>query len=302
MKVFVTGATGVLGRRVVPLLTAAGHTVTAVGRTPEKRAALERAGATAADVYLFDAAAVRAAVAGHDAVVNLATRIPPSSRAAFPGAWKENDRIRREVSAHLADAILAAGGGRLVQESFAPMYADGAAAWLDESAPLNPAPHTRSTLDAERAAARVTDGGGTGVALRFSFFYGPDGAFAEDFIKAVRRGLAPSFGAADRYFSSIHHDDAASAVVAALDLPAGVYNVTDDEPLTRRQFFDALADALGVAPPRFLPAWLARVMGSVGELLTRSQRMSNAKLRAASPWAPRYPSAREGWRAAVADS
>ncbi len=301
MNVFVTGATGVIGRRVVPLLTAAGHTVTAVGRTPEKRAALERAGATATGVDLFDAAAVRAAVAGHDAVVNLATRIPGTNRAFLPGAWAENHRIRREVSANLAAAVLAGGAGRLVQESFAPMYADAGAAWITEGGRLDPPPHTRSALDAESAAARVTEGGGVGVALRFSFFYGPDGAFAEGTLGMARKGLASTFGRADGYLSSIHHDDAASAVVAALDVPAGLYNVTDDEPLTRLAHFDALAEALGMEPLRLLPAWVAKLLGSLGDTVSRSQRMSNAKFRGVSPWAPRYPSAREGWRAAVAE-
>ena len=299
MNVFVTGATGVIGRRVVPLLTAAGHAVTAVARSPEKRAVLERVGAAALDVDLFAPAAVRAAVAGHDVVVNLATRIPPSNRAFLTRAWRENDRLRREASATLADAARAAGAERFVQESFAPIYPDRGEAWIDEAMLPAPAPHSRTSLDAEASAVRFSAGGGAGVVLRFGFFYGPDGAFARDTIQAVRRGLAPTLGRADDFVPSIHHDDAASAVVAALGLPAGIYNVVDDEPMRRRAFFDALAEALGVGPPRLLPAWLVPFTGSVGKTLARSLRISNGKLRQASGWAPRYPSAREGWRAAV---
>jgi nucleoside-diphosphate-sugar epimerase len=301
MKVFVTGATGVVGRRAVPLLTAAGHHVTAVGRTEEKRTALERAGASAVDVDLFDAAAVRAAVAGHDAVVNLATHIPPSSRAFLRSAWRENDRIRREASAILVDAAKTAGVERFVQESFAPMYPGRGEDWIDEAVRVAPAPHSRTSLDAEASAARFCEGGGTGVVLRYAFFYGPDGSFAQDTIRLVRKGLAPSIGRADDFLSSIHHDDAASAVIAALGLPAGTYNVADDEPLRRRAFFDALADALDVPPPTLPPAWLAPLTGSVGETLARSQRISNRKFREASGWAPRYPSAREGWQAVAAE-
>src|SRR3989441_12838719 len=121
-RVFLAGATGVIGRRVVPLLVAAGHRVTAVGRAPDKRAALERAGAAAIELDLFDAAAVRRAVAGHDVVINLATHIPPSSRAFVPGAWRGTKPMRRLVSHNLVTAVLSSGGGRFIHESVAPNY------------------------------------------------------------------------------------------------------------------------------------------------------------------------------------
>jgi len=294
-KVFLTGATGVIGRRVVPLLVAAGHQVTAVGRSAEKRAQLERQGARALAVDLFDAAAASAAVRGSDVVINLATHIPPSSRVWWPGAWRQNSRVRREVSANLAAAVRQTGAGRLIQESFAPIYADGGERWLDETAPVAAARYNRTVLDAETAAARVG-----GVVLRFAFFYGPDADFSQDAMGMVRRGWAPVFGSPEAYFSSIHHDDAATAVVAALELPAGVYNVTDDRPVPRREFAGAIAVALGVKPPRFLPRWLGKLAGSLGETLSRSQRIANGKLRSAG-WAPRYPSVVEGWRAVIKD-
>jgi nucleoside-diphosphate-sugar epimerase len=299
MRLFLTGATGVIGRRAVPALVAAGHEVTAVGRTPEKRAAIEQAGARAVAADLFDAEAVAAAVAGHDAVINLATAIPPASKAIRASAWRMNDRIRREASRNLVDAAVAAGASRYVQESFAPMYAGAGENWIDEGAPLDPAPHSRSTLDAEASARRFAEAGGAGVILRFGFFYGPDGSFAEDTIRAVRRGLAPTVGRPDDYLASIHHDDAGSAVVAALSVPAGTYNVVDDEPLRRREFYESLADALGVGRPKMPPSWLAGLTGSLGKTLSRSIRVSNRRFHEAAGWAPAYPSAREGWRAAV---
>lgn len=298
LRVFVAGATGVVGRRAVPLLVAAGHEVTAVGRTPEKRQRLAQAGATPVGISVFDADGLRDAVAGHDVVVNLATHIPHSAaRMLLPGAWRENDRVRRVGAAALADAALAAGARRFVQESFAPMYADGDDRWLDETAPVRPARYNRSTLDAEAAAARVAAAGGAGVVLRFGAFYGPDATHLPDLMRSVRAGWAPLPGAADAYVSSVSHDDAASAVIAALGVPAGVYNVVDDEPLTRRAYADALAAALNCPPPRLLPAWAPRFMGSLGALMSRSLRLSNRKLRDAAGWAPRFPSAREGWRA-----
>jgi nucleoside-diphosphate-sugar epimerase len=296
MKIFVTGATGVIGRRAVPLLIAAGHRVTAVGRTPEKRAALERLGAETAAVDLFDVGAVRAAVAGHEAVCNLATHIPPSSRVFLPGAWRENDRIRSVASANLVEAALAGGAERFIQESFGLIYPDRGDEWIDETVPLQPARYNRSVIDAERAAERFNQAGGTAVVLRFAGFYGPDSGMLLDLIKLVRKGWVPLPSSPEAFISSVSHDDAATAVVAALGVPAGVYNVVDDEPLRRREYFGSLAAALGVKPPKLPPAWMARLMGSLGEMLARSERISNRKLRAASGWAPKVPSVREGWR------
>lgn len=296
MRLFVAGATGVVGRRLVPLLVAAGHRVTAVGRSPGKRAALARLGAAPVEVDLFDREGVARRLEGHGAVINVATHIPPSSgRMLLRSAWKENDRIRREASANLATAALAAGAGRFVQESFAPIYADGGDRWVDESWPLRPVRYNRSVLDAERAAAEFTAKGGVGVVLRFAAFYGNDAFHVPDAIAIIRKGWAPLPGAPAAFFSSIHHDDAATAVLAALRARAGAYNVADDEPLSRREYVDSLAAAVGAPPPRLLPLWLTRLGGSLAELLSRSLRISNRKLREETDWAPAFPSVREGW-------
>ena len=301
MRIFVTGASGVIGSRVVPALLAAGHQVTAVARSAAKSEALERTGATVRSVDLFAPAELRAAVAGHDVVINLATHMPPMTfRMFIPGAWRENDRIRRTASANLVDAALAAGATRFVQESFAPIYPDNGDAWIDEGIPLRPVRYNRTVLDAEASARRFTDsGGGAGVVLRFAAFYGPDAGQLGVMAALIRRGWMPLLGPAHSYMSSVSHDDAAAAVVAALDVPAGVYNVSDDEPLRHRAFADALADALVVPRPRLPPAWAAYLAGGMGNLLARSQRVSNAKLRAATGWAPSYRSVREGFPAVV---
>ncbi len=299
MRIFIAGATGVIGRRVIPLLVGAGHQVTAVGRTPEKCAALERMGAVPAHVDLFAPDALRSAVVGHDVVVNLATHIPSSSRAFLPGAWRENDRIRRDVSANLVEAAIAGGADRYIQESFAPVYTDRGDEWIDERTPIQPARYNRSVADAERAAEHFIQSGHAGVVLRFAFFYGPDSGYTRDMIGFVRKGWALNLGPAEGFISSVSHDDAATAVVAALGLRAGVYNVADDEPVRRREYFDSLAELLGVASPKLPSAWMARLVGSLGETLARSLRISNRKLRAESGWVPSYPSVREGWRAVV---
>jgi 2-alkyl-3-oxoalkanoate reductase len=301
MRIFLTGATGVVGRRVVPILLGTGHQVTALGRSPDKRAALERMGASPVELDLFAPEAVQRAVKGHEAVINLATHIPASTaRMLLPGAWRENDRIRRDASRILVDAAIKAEAGFFIQESFAPIYEDGGDQWIDESWPIRPVAYNRSVVEAERSASRFSERGGTGVVLRFGMFYGADAFTARDLVQLVKKGWAPVFGA-NSFISSISHDDAATAVVAALGVGAGIYNVTDDAPMRRREWADALATALGAPAPRLPPSWLGRIGGSMMELLGRSQRISNRKLRQAAGWAPQYPSVREGWRAVVAE-
>jgi nucleoside-diphosphate-sugar epimerase len=301
MKIFIAGATGVIGRRAVPLLLAAGHAVSAVGRSPDSRRLLASHGATALDVDLCDARALRPAIAGHDVVINLATHIPPSSaKIFFARAWRENDRLRKHASAALVDASLASGVTRYVQESFAPVYPDNGDRWIDESVPLRPVRYNRTVLDAENSAERFARGGGAYVILRFGAFYGVDALQTRDLVAYVKRGWVPLPGKPTAYMSSVCHEDAATAVAAALSVPAGAYNVVDDEPLTHADFAGSLARLLGAPPPRFPPAGMEFLLGSLGRMLARSLRISNAKLRGASDWRPRFASAREGWPAVVA--
>ncbi len=295
MRVFLAGATGVVGRRLVPLLVEAGHEVTGVARSEVKAHALERQGARPVTVDLFNAEAVTPAVARHDVVINVATSIPSGSKVLMPGAFNDNNRIRGEASKNLSDAAIKAGAERFIQESFAAVYPDRGDEWIDESVPIEPAKYVRTVLDAERAAEDFTRSGGVGVVLRFSFFYGPDSSLTLDMVNAVRKGTAPSMGRPEGFMSSLWTDDAATAVFAALNVPAGVYNVTDDEPVRRREAFDALAAAMGVKTPWIPPDWLTKLAGSVAETLGRSLRLSNARFREASGWSPKVRSVIEGW-------
>jgi len=256
-------------------------------------------GAASARVDLFTPATLTEAVRGHDTVVNLATHVPPNSRAFLPGVWRETDRIRRVGSPNLMEAALAGGAMRFIQESFAPIYPDHGEEWIDERAPVRPGRYNRGIIDAEATAERFTQSGRTGIALRFAFLYGADSDFTRDAIRLVRKGWAPTLGRPEGFISWVSHDDAAAAVVAALAAGAGTYNVADDEPMRRRAFSDALAEVLGVGSPRLLPAWLTYVTGSLGDVLGRSLRISNRKLRAECGWFPKYPSMREGWPAVV---
>jgi nucleoside-diphosphate-sugar epimerase len=295
MKVFVAGATGVIGKRAVEQLVAAGHQVTAVARSAEKAAQLWSLGATPVAASLFDPASLRRAVAGHDVVVNLATHIPSIAGAAKPGAWSENDRIRTEGSANLVDAALAAGASRYIQESIVFTYPDSGDAWIDaESTPIEPTPMIQAVQAAEAAAARFTASGGSGVVLRFAMFYAPDASHTQSMVGAARKGAAFVAGKPSAYQPMIHADDAAAAVVAALDVPAGTYDVVDDEPLTKAEVGEVFGGRF-----RF-PGTLALLGGSQTSPLTRSQRVSNRRFKEATGWAPRYRSFREGLPAVLA--
>lgn len=297
MKMFVVGATGVVGRRVVAQLVGDGVEVTAVARTPAKADAVRSAGATPVHVSLFVREALAAAVAGHHVVVNLATAVPSGERSADAAAWSENHRIRREGARNLVDAALASGVPRYIQESISLLYADGGDRYLDESAPLDPTGITEPALAAEAEAARFAQHGAVGVALRFGTFYGFDSAHTIETIDAASHGVFAVPGPADAYWPSVTTDDAASAVVAALRAPSGVYNVAEDHPLTRAEHADALAAALGIGALRLsagdgLPADLS--------MMSRSLRVSSQLLTALTGWHPRFTSARQGWPAVVA--
>ena len=300
MNIFVTGATGVVGRRLVPKLIDAGHNVAALSRSPENAARLQEVGAGPVPVSLFDAAALQRALPGQDVVINLATHIPSSSmRALLPWAWSENDRIRKVGSATIANAALASGVRRFIQESFAPVYPDCGDRWIDETTPIAPVKYNRTVASAEGTAHAFMKGERDAVVLRFGAFYGPDSAHIREMMGFIARGWAPLPSDPAAFISPISHDDAAAAVAAALNAPPGVYNVVDDEPMRRRDYFGALAEALNVAPPKIPPHWFSYLMGSLGALLARSQRISNRRLRAATPWRPIHPSVREGWPATI---
>ena len=300
MNVFMTGATGVIGRRAIPILRRGGHTVTAAVHAEPSRQRLTQMGVTAIVADLFDRDRLAQAMRGHDAVINLATHIPHSSTQMFmPGAWRENDRIRRYASAALVDAAAASGVTRFIQESFAPVYPDCGERWIDENTPLRPVRYNRTVVDAEASAHRFEATGGTAVILRFGGFYGSDAMQTREMVQWVKRGWGVIPGRNSAYISSVSHDDAAAAVAAALSVPSGAYNVVDDEPVTHREFFDTLAAALDVKRPKLPPPWMTPLFGSLGEMMARSLRISNRKLRSASSWEPEYPSVRQGWRAIV---
>jgi nucleoside-diphosphate-sugar epimerase len=295
--VFVTGATGVLGRGTVKRLVEDGNTVRALARNAGRAEliAAMKAEPVVADIYDVDA--MTRAMSGADAMLHLATRIAPIAQARKASAWAENNKLRTVGTKALVDAALAAGVTRVIAESITFIYADGGTEWIDERWPVDAGEGLQAVVTLEEEVARfASESGGTGVSLRFGFFYSAEARSTDEYLKAASRHVAPVLGTPDGYISSIHTDDAASAVVAAFRAPTGAYNVVDDEPITRREFVDAFGRAFDLGRLRFIPPTVVKVVGgSTAQPLLRSQRVSNAAFRAATGWAPAVPSAVDGW-------
>jgi UDP-glucose 4-epimerase len=285
-SVVITGSTGVIGRRAVRAILSAGYGVTGVTRSSRGRERLAALGASAVEADVYDEASLRRAFEGASAVVNLLTHIPGADRMADMSAWEENDRLRTSASAAIARAASAAGVPRLVQESIAFVYADGGSAWLDEDAPIAGGGVTTSALSAEENARSLFEG--SSVVLRFGLFIGPESGSSLAALEAARSGVSVAVGPPSAYRPTIWIDDAASAIAAALRVPAGTYNVVDVDPATNSEIDAALAAAVGVERLR---------LREPGEgPMARSQRVSSFRLRELSGWSPRMRAAVEAWR------
>jgi nucleoside-diphosphate-sugar epimerase len=294
--VFVAGATGVLGRATVPRLVAAGHEVRGAARSPDKAQQIQSQGAEPVTVDLFDPVSVRAAVEGCQGVVHMATNIPPLTKAWRGGAWSTNDRLRREGTQAIADACRDAGVEVLVKETVSFFYTDGGDQWIDEDWPIKRGPFSDASLDAEDITLAFTGDGRRGVVLRFGLFYSHDARGLEESLKTAKLGFGPMIGPADGYRASIHVDDAATAVVAALDAPAGAYNVAD-EPITNSEWNDAFAAAFGFKKLRPTPRLAMKLGGKKLSVLGASRRIDSTRFREATGWAPAYPDAKVGLQA-----
>jgi nucleoside-diphosphate-sugar epimerase len=284
-EIVITGSTGVIGRRAVRELLAAGHRVTGVTRSARGRERLESLGAHAVEADVFDEASLRRAFDGARAVVNLLTHVPGADRMADPSAWAENDRVRTEASAAIARAARAAGAQRLVQESIAFVYAEGGDAWLDEDAPVAGGGVTTTALTAERNARELFDG--EAVVLRFGLYMGPDSQSTQAALEAARGAASSALGPPGAYRPTVWLDDAAAAVAAAVRAPAGTYTVADTDPPTNAEIDAALAAAVG------LPA--LRPRAPQDGPLARSQRVSSRRLRDATGWSPRMRAGTDTW-------
>jgi nucleoside-diphosphate-sugar epimerase len=297
MKVFVTGATGVLGRPTVQKLVANGKKVHALARSDDNVQLLRSLGAVPVRADLFDRGSLEKAIDGSEAILHLATKIPPFKDATKPAAWDENDRIRTEGTRLLVDVALAKGVKSFIYPSITFLYPNRGESWIDVETPIDPVTMMQSAVDAEREVARFTQMGGRGVTLRMGAFYGPGAQNIIDTLEAARKGVALLAGPGDAYWSQIWIDDAAEAVVAALlRAPTGLYNVTDDDPLTRDELKQLIARAVGRKWILSAPTVAVRLIAGKDALFAvRSQRVLNRKFKEATGWAPAVRSAREGW-------
>lgn len=297
-RVLLTGGSGVLGRATVPVLVAAGWQVDATVRSVAAARTVRAAGATPVLVDLLDVAEVRDAAAGHDAIVHLATAVPPLRHMHRHAAWIPHHRLRVDATRAVVAAARAHGIPRVVKESVTFPYCDGGDRWLDESAPVDPSGAWRPTLEGEQLVTDFTAGGGTGVVLRLGQLYAADARSTEEWRALARWGLAPLPGRPDAFVSSTHADDAADALRAALTAPAGTYNVVDDRPLRRREYLAVVSRAFGRRTLRPVPTAPMRwVAGDAIRGMAASQRVCNRAFVAATGWRPHWTDATQGWAA-----
>jgi nucleoside-diphosphate-sugar epimerase len=273
--------------------------VVGAARSPAKADQLRGQGAEPVTVDLFDPTSVRAAVDGCQAAVHMATNIPPLQKGWKGSAWATNDRLRREGTRVLADAARDAGVEVLVKETVSFFYRDGGDAWIDEDWPIDRLPFSAASLDAEDTALAYTEDGRRGITLRFGLFYSADARALEEGLRMARFGFGPMIGPAEAYRASIHVDDAAAAVLAALDAPAGAYNVAD-EPITNAQWNAAFASAFGLKRLRSTPRLVMRLGGKKLAVLGASRRIDSGRFRSATGWEPVYPDATVGLPAVAA--
>jgi nucleoside-diphosphate-sugar epimerase len=314
MKVFVAGATGALGKQLVPLLVAKGHEVVGMTRTDAKADQLRSVGAQPVVADALDADAIGRAVgeAEPDVIVHQLTAIPPKiNMRRFEREFALTNRLRTAGTDHLLSAGRAVGVKRFVAQSNASLYARTGGPIKREDDPLDddPAPEMRQGLAALRhLEAAVTDAQWTeGLVLRYGWFYGPGTSIALDplgsQVELLRKRQLPIVGGGTGVWSFIHIEDAAAATVAAVEGgPAGIYNVVDDEPAPVSEWAPVLAAAVGAKRPLRVPRWVGRL--AAGEwatvAMTEIRGAANDKAKRELDWHLRYPSWRQGFTKGLA--
>jgi nucleoside-diphosphate-sugar epimerase len=312
MRILVAGASGAIGKRLVPLLVEAGHEVVGTTRSPEKVEGLRANGAEPAVVDLLDPEAVAAAVRSGrpEAVVHEATALAGTSLTnmrKFDDEFALTNRLRTDGTDHLLAAARTAGAHRFVAQSFAGWpYAREGGRVKTEADPLDPNPPKamRRTLAAIRhlEAAVVGAEGIAGVVLRYGALYGPGTSLStgEDgrYTEVIRKRRFPIVGGGGGVWSFVHVDDAVSATQAAIEHSArGIYNIVDDEPAPVSEWLPALATAVGAKPSRRIPAWLGRLLAGEAALaiMTEARGAANAKAKRELGWQPHYATWRQGF-------
>jgi 2-alkyl-3-oxoalkanoate reductase len=311
MRIFVAGATGAVGRSLVPILTSMGHSVVGLTRTPDKAEIIWTLGADPVVADGLDAAAIHRAVASAkpDVVVHEMTDLSGGDLRKFDQSFATSNRLRMEGTDHLLAAARGAGVRRFVAQSYCGWpYARTDGPIKSETDPLDPDPpqQLRRTLDAIRYLEEVvTDSvAPEGIVLRYGAFYGHDtGMLNRSMVDQVRRRRLPLIGDGNGWWSFVHIDDAAEATALAVEQgkAGNIYNIVDNDPAPVREWLPALAAMLGAKPPHRVPAWIARLLA--GEhlvmMMTQGRAGSNAKARREFAWQPTHPSWRQGFAEAL---
>ena len=301
------GATGVIGRQLVPMLVSEGHDVAGMTRTAERTELLRQLGAEPVVADAFDRERLHEVVkeARPEVVIHELTDIPREiDPKRYAESFERNNRLRREGTRNLVDAALAAGARRIVAQSIAFVYRYGGGVLHSEEDPL--AVEWGDIVEAVAALEDAVTGtaGIEGVVLRYGYLYGPGTSYASDGSQAemVRRRRLPIVGDGGGVFSFIHAEDAAAATVRTLDRGApGAYNVVDDEPAPVREWLPVYAEALAARRPWRVPEFLARWIAGerAVQMMTRTEGASNAKAKAELGLELRYPSWRQGFTQAL---
>ena len=311
MRIFIAGATGALGSRLLPVLVAAGHSVVGSTHTAGRLPDIRKTGAEAVLADGLDAQAIARAVieAEPDVIVHEMTALGGMSDLRhFDRTFALSNRLRTEGVDHLLEAATKAGAKRFVAQSFCGWpYARRGDPVKTEDEPLDADPprELRRSLEAIRyLETRVLQAPSlAGVVLRYGAFYGPGtGMLEETIIDQLRHRRFPLIGAGTGWWSLVHIDDAAAATAIAVERgDAGIYNIVDDEPAPVAEWLPVLATAVGARPPRRIPKWLARPLAGshLVTMMTDIRAGSNAKAKRILGWQLRHPSWREGFAAAL---
>lgn len=309
MKVFVAGASGAIGRHLIPTLVRAGHSVVAMTRPLGRIDAIRDMGAEPVVADALDREAVIEAVraARPEVVVHQLTAIPANaSFRTFDRDFALTNRLRREGLDHLLAGARAAGARRIIAQSYVGWNnARSGGPVKTEEDPLdpNPAPVFRETQDTIRYLEATLRGaeGIEGVAMRYGTLYGPGSGFSRTgyVLEQVRRRRLPIVGRGTGVWSFVHLEDVARATVAALDRGAPtVYNIVDDDPAPVSEWLPALAAAVGAKPPMHVPSFVGRLVGGEATVVVMNEirGASNAKAKPELDWTLAYPTWRDGFR------
>jgi nucleoside-diphosphate-sugar epimerase len=304
MRVFIAGASGVLGRRLVRQFVARGHSVIGQVRSPKAESTVREAGGEPRLADLFDAESLAHAAEDCDTVIHAATAIPVKQKTT-PADWAMNDHIRRKGTRCLAEAAAKIGARTYLQQSIAWVARPKDESSFDEGSPTVPNPAIQSAIDAEAIAREAESAEGFTVSiLRGGYFYDSESGHTRMIAGALRKRQMPIIGSGDAVWAMIHTDDAASAYVAAAEKPtSGVWHIVDNELVEVRTFLKEFAARLGAPAPRRVPVWLARWLAGeqAVQYFTRSTRATNARFCRDFNWTPRYPTYREGFDEIVSE-